>query len=151
MSLLDRLRSDTVLARKAAIGFQSVDPRRHRAALLIVLSGEVQMVGKNDGDRETTDEEATAMIRKFLKGVEENLTHRPGDEKLLNEKAVLEEYLPKAVDEAVLREEIARLAAASDMIFTVRDTKFVFDNMELRFPGQVTSKIVSSILKESAA
>lgn len=151
MSLLARLLSDTVLARKAAIGFQSVDPRRQRADLLIVLSGEVQMVGKNDGDRETTDEEAMALIRKFLKGVEENLTHRPGDEKLLNEKAVLEEYLPKPLDEALLREEIARLAAASDTTFTVRDTKTVFDAMELRFPGQVTSKTVSSILKESAA
>ncbi len=150
MSLLSRLRSDTVTARKAAIGFQSVDARRQRADLLIVLTGEVQMIGKNDGDRETTDEETTALIRKFLKGVEENLGHRPGDEKLLNEKAVLEEYLPKALDESVLRSEISAFAATRDEPLTVRDTKVVFEAIEAKYPGQTTSKTISSILKEAA-
>lgn len=150
MSLLERLRIDTVAARKAAIGKPVGDPAKARADLLVVLSGEVQMIGKNDGDRTTTDEEATALIRKFLKGVEENLGHRPEHPVLLREKAVLEEYLPQSLDETVLRSEIALFASTRDTPLTVRDTKAVFDALDAKFPGQTTSKTISAILKETA-
>lgn len=148
MTIVAQLRSAALTARKAAIGSLSDHPTRHRSDLLVVLSGEVQLVGKNNGDRETTDEEATAVIRKFLKGVEENLTYRPEDTKLLNEKATLEEYLPKSLDETVLRSEIALLAASRPAPFTVRDTKQVFEAIDAKFPGQVTSRTISAILKD---
>lgn len=153
MSLLERLRTDTVAARKSAIGKPAGDPAKTRADLLVTLSGEIQTLEKSEGftGRALTDNDITGVIRKFLKNAEDNLSRSPQDAKLLTEKAVLEGYLPDPLNEALLREEIARLAAASNMTFTVRDTKFVFDNMELRFPGQVTSKVISAILKESAA
>ena len=41
--------------------------------LLSTLVAEAVMVGKNDGNRETTDAETIAMIKKFLKNVNETL------------------------------------------------------------------------------
>ena len=63
MSLLTQLKKDSMLARKA------VD--RVRATLLSTLIGEAEMVGKNAGNRESTDEEVQQMIRKFLKNNQE--------------------------------------------------------------------------------
>ena len=59
MSLLAQLKKDSLLARKAADGV--------RATLLSTLIAEAEMVGKNAGNRESTDDEVQQTIRKFLK------------------------------------------------------------------------------------
>lgn len=72
--------------------------------LLSTLVAEAVMVGKNDGNRETTDAETVAMIKKFLKNVNETLTlmEEVGKDKtqVLREKEILESLLPKQLDEA---------------------------------------------------
>ena len=74
--------------------------------LLSTLVAEAVMVGKNDGNRETTDAETVAMIKKFLKNVNETLTlmEEVGKDKtqVLREKEILESLLPKQLDEAEL-------------------------------------------------
>ena len=63
MSLLAQLKKDSLLARKAA---DSV-----RATLLSTLIAEAEMVGKNAGNRESSDDEVQQTIRKFLKNNQE--------------------------------------------------------------------------------
>ncbi|MDD3676913.1 GatB/YqeY domain-containing protein [Thauera propionica] len=109
MSLLAQLKKDSMLARKAA---DSV-----RATLLSTLIGEAEMVGKNAGNRESTDDEVQQTIRKFLKNNQEALGVIKDAERravLEQESAILTAYLPPMATEeevkAFITDTVAGLA-----------------------------------------
>jgi uncharacterized protein len=56
MSMMDKLRADLLTARKE---------RSDMTGLLTALVGEAAMIGKNNGNRETTDEEVLRIVKKF--------------------------------------------------------------------------------------
>lgn len=101
--LLEKIKADQLSARKAG--------NKLNAVLLTTLIGEATMIGKNAGNRDTTDEETNKVIVKFIKGIDESLNYikngtadsLPDDRivTLEKEKEVLEKYLPKqlTVDE----------------------------------------------------
>lgn len=101
MSLLQRVRQDSLAARKARDGA--------RASFLITLLGEIERVGKDAGNRETSDTEALAVIQKFAKNLNEVLTVKPGDAQALFERGLLQAYLPEQLSGSTL-------AAAIDAI-----------------------------------
>ncbi|HQZ01616.1 MAG TPA: GatB/YqeY domain-containing protein [Thauera sp.] len=106
MSLLTQLKKDSMLARKA------VD--RVRATLLSTLIGEAEMVGKNAGNRESTDEEVQQTIRKFLKNNLEALSVITDAERralLEQESVMLTAYLPPMATEAEVKTFIAGTVA----------------------------------------
>ncbi len=107
MSLLETLKKDSLAARKAA---DTV-----RATLLTTLIAEAQMVGKNAGNRESTDEEVLQTVRKFLKNNQEALAVIQDESRravLAEESAILGGYLPPVADEAKVRAFIADTVAA---------------------------------------
>lgn len=89
------------------------------ASLLTTLVGEASMIGKNDGNRESTDAEVTAVIKKFVKNIDESisaLSKNAGEnaERIATatkEKEILMAYLPKQLDEAQLRVEMQKIIA----------------------------------------
>ena len=94
MSLLAQLKKDSMLARKAADGV--------RATLLSTLIGEAEMVGKNAGNRESSDDEVQQTIRKFLKNNQEALAVIKDAERraaLEQESVILTAYLPPLASE----------------------------------------------------
>lgn len=100
MSLLQQIKDQQLAARLKKDALAS--------ALLTTLYSEAQMVGKNKG-QETTDDEVIAVVRKFLKGVNETLEalrgsiNRQDDARCttaLREKEILESYLPQSPDRA---------------------------------------------------
>lgn len=105
MALIDQLRADLLEARKAHNDIKS--------GLLTALVGEAAMVGKNNGNRETTDEEALKVVKKFLDNAKETrglLAERNATEALAKIEAeitVLEAYMPNQLSEAELRGVIA--------------------------------------------
>lgn len=105
--LLHTIQAASVAARKAR--------DTARATLLVTLFSEAQRAGKDDGNRDSTDEEVLKTVRKFLKGVDEFIGHaqQAGDEAKLTELAVertiLEAFLPQQADEVTLRAAIADL------------------------------------------
>ena len=106
MSLLAQLKKDSMLARKAADGI--------RATLLSTLIGEAEMVGKNAGNRESTDDEVQQTIRKFLKNNQEALAViKDADRRtaLEQESAILVAYLPPMASEAEVKAFIADTVA----------------------------------------
>ncbi len=107
MSLLAQLKKDSMLARKAADGI--------RATLLSTLIGEAEMVGKNAGNRESTDDEVQQTIRKFLKNNQEALAViKDADRRaaLEQESAILAAYLPPMATEAEVKAFIAEIVAS---------------------------------------
>ena len=106
MSLLAQLKKDSMLARKAADGM--------RATLLSTLIGEAEMVGKNAGNRESTDDEVQQTIRKFLKNNQEALGVIKDEERratLEQESAILSAYLPPLASDAEVKAFIATTVA----------------------------------------
>jgi uncharacterized protein YqeY len=76
------------------------------AGLYTTLLGEAQMIGKNDGNRETTDNEVISVVKKFIKNIDETvsaLTTRNQDASVfLKERQALEVFLPKQLNEPQL-------------------------------------------------
>jgi len=62
MTLMEQIKTAQVTARKTGA---------QEASLLTTLLGEAAMVGKN-ANRETTDQEVVAVVKKFVKNIDEN-------------------------------------------------------------------------------
>lgn len=103
MALLDRIKSDALEARKA---------KANTAGVLVTLIGEANTKEKSFKEqRALTDDEVLAIVKKFLKNIDETLrvltpaVAPAGEaavnlEKLLAEKSALEVYLPVQMSEA---------------------------------------------------
>lgn len=98
MTLMEQIKTRQIAARKAG------DPQ---ASLLTTLLGEAAMVGKNAG-RETTDQEVVAVVKKFIKNVDETIAALQARNQLFAsyavEREVLEQFLPMQLSEAALIE-----------------------------------------------
>lgn len=106
MSLLSQLKKDALLARKSSSAV--------RATLLTTLIAEAEMVGKNAGNRESSDDEVQGTIRKFLKNNQEALAVIKDEQRrtaLQEEAAILGEYLPPMATEADVKALIAETVA----------------------------------------
>lgn len=140
MSLLNRLRADHLAARKAN---DSV-----RKGLLTALIGEAQMVGKNNGNRESTDAEVIGMVRKFIKNAEE--TKRVLPEAIKHtaqaEIDILVGYLPQQMDESQLREVIYQFRIANPHAKIGDAMKFLKERYEGQYDGKIASTAVKSVL-----
>lgn len=102
MSLIENIKSDILTAKKAK---ESV-----KATLLVTLFSEASNVGKNAGNRQTTDEETVAVIKKFKNNATETLTHleKSGmDASVVKQEIeILDSYLPEQYNESKLTEII---------------------------------------------
>lgn len=111
MSLIAKIKTDLLEARKARTDAA-------RTALLTSLSSEIAMKGKTDGNRETTDEEALAILRKFVKNADQTLADltKAGRDSgaVQHELAILKSYLPAAPTDEELEAAIGEILAGSD-------------------------------------
>lgn len=149
MSLITQIKTDLVEARKARTD-------KERIALLTTLSSEIAIVGKNDGNRETRDDEALAVIRKFVKNADQTVTNLESAGRdtatVQNELAILKSYLPTAPSadeiEAATREIIAgaensggKPAALRGLV--MKELKARFGD---RFDGAAAAPVVGRVL-----
>ena len=91
--LLDKIKADLLEARK--------NKWQGKVNLLTTLVSEATMIGKNDGNRETTDAETVQVIQKFIKNTLETMfalehTGRWDESDAAEiELRILERYLPQ--------------------------------------------------------
>jgi uncharacterized protein YqeY len=139
MSLLETIKNDSLKARRA----NDLVAKN----LLVTLLSEAEMVGKNDGNRETTDAEVTVVIRKFLKNINETLAFGVvSDHRLLilqTERNLLSAYIPEELSSDELNAAIAEIGGG----LTIKDTGRVMGILNTKFPGRVNGRAVSDILK----
>lgn len=132
MTLIEQIRQKQIQARKE----RSAD-----ASLLTTLLGEAEMVGKNAGNRAPTDEEVVTVIKKFIKNIDETLAvikHPEASAQLVGEKAALEKFLPKQLDEDTLR-----------MITkNCKDLPDFMRYLKQEYAGRYDGKLASTIAKE---
>lgn len=143
MTLLEKIKQDNIAARKAKDTVKS--------ALLTTLVSEISNIGKNDGNRETTEPESIAVVKKFIKGVDETLKalEFSSDSRVLvaiEEKKILESYLPTQLS------EIELMAVVDQIISTLADRSpkqmgVVMKRLKELHDGQYDGKIASGIIK----
>jgi uncharacterized protein YqeY len=92
MTVIEKLKKESIRLRK--------DRSPVAASIQFALS-EIEKIGKNAGNRATTDDEAIRVIQKIVSTINENLTHADTGRKVhLNyEKTVLESVLPQMATE----------------------------------------------------
>lgn len=138
-----------------AIQAASLEARKNkdtaRADLLVTLYAEAQRVGKDAGNRESTDAEVLQVVRKFLKNVDEFLraTKEPHKVAALQlEKQVLEYFLPAQADEAALRAAIADVVAQLAQK-SPKAMGAVMAALKERFGGNYDGALASRLAREA--
>jgi len=135
MKLIQEIKQKQIAARKAG----SVE-----VSLLTTLLGEASMVGKNAG-RETTDQEVVAVVKKFIKNIDETvsaLTSRGQDAaSFLAERTVLERFLPLQLT------ELALMNIAKNHKSMPEFMKFLKENHAGQYDGKLASIVAKNIYK----
>lgn len=135
--ILQKINSDKLFAMK------NKDTLKYN--LLCSLYAECYNIGKNSGNRETTDDECYAVIKKFIKNNTENIqliTDSRITEKFLIENAILTNYLPKQLTNLELEHII------SDYIKSgLNSVGNIMSKLKLEYANQYNNKEASLIIK----
>lgn len=138
--LIERIKADLLTARKARATVA--------ANSLTALVGEAVMVGKNAGNRESTDEEVVATVRKFLKNLEEtkrNLVAHNKDTSVCEEEIVIiSRYLPQQMSADELRSAITVIVAET----AGANMGVVMKVLKEKYAGLYDGKLASTLTKE---
>jgi uncharacterized protein YqeY len=92
MSIVEKLKAESIGLRKA---------KNPVAASIQFALSEIEKVGKNSGNRATTDDEAIRVVQKLIATIDENLKHADESRAIqFNfEKRILESVLPQMASE----------------------------------------------------
>ena len=149
MTLIETIRKAQLQARK--------EKRAADASTLTTLIGEAEMIGKNDGNRASTDAEVVNVIKKFVKNIDETLNVLAKDsskadrvEALTGEKALLVTFLPQQLSEDQLRTILGGFVSA----LTEKNPKMmgkVLASLKEQYAGQYDGALASKVAKELLA
>ena len=135
--LINTLRKDQLEARK--------NKDKLKSTLLTTLIGEASMIGKNNGNRESTDKEVFDVIKKFIKNINTTIELVEDVNDLKTEKTILESYLPKQLTEEEL-DNIIVSAIKENNYDNIKQMgaimKFLKDNYNGLYDGSTASKII---------
>lgn len=142
MSLLNRIKTVHLEARKA----------RNNTITLVLgsLISEAAMVGKNNGNRESTDAEVIATIKKFIANMQETLkvvNNEAQIKQITAEIAAISQFLPAQLTEAELIVAIEK--AVSDVGATsIKEMGKVMKVLKERHDGAFDGAQASAIVKQ---
>lgn len=140
MSLMEQIKRDQLEFRKQR---QSVE-----VGVLTTLIGEASAIGKNNGNRETTDTEVIALVKKFLDNNNDTIKilieggQQEKADNLLKENAALQVYVPKQMSEQEIRDALATCS---------KEIGKIMGHFKKSFPGMYDGALVSRLAKEYVA
>ncbi|MCK5612749.1 GatB/YqeY domain-containing protein, partial [Candidatus Pacearchaeota archaeon] len=137
MPLLNKIKNDLYNARKAS--------DRVALTILTTLYAEAAMKGKNSGNRESTDEEVTATITKFVKNAKELLSHIEDIEtkdKITSEISVYEAYLPSQMSKEELTSVITNIMEIKEGDI-IPNIGMVMKHLSANYNGMYDGKLAS--------
>ena len=143
MSKIDEVRADMVKAMKA----KDKDTKETLSMLLAALKNKAI-----DKREDLTQEEETQVILKEIKQTKETLDMTPADRTEIIEEcnkrlAVLEQYAPKMMDEAEIKEVVASVLAEMGLDApTAKDKGKIMKNLMPKVKGKADGKLVNKIV-----
>lgn len=142
MSLLSTIKQQQVQARLAR--------ESATASTLTTLLGEASAVGKNDGNRETSDDEVVAVIKKFIKNIDETISsmvERNLDHSSFTaERALLESFLPKQLTADELEVIVAEFIS-DEGLSGARNMGVVMKHLQTEYAGKYDGKVASTVVR----
>jgi len=142
--LINQIKSDALIARKA----RKIDT----ATLLTTLYSEASMIGKNLGNRESTDQEVLQVIEKFIKNANEVkeilLKNNKDVSHVDNEIKVLSKYLPQKMSYNELENVIRDIVEALKDINSEVQMGKVMSVLKNSYGGTYDGKMASEIVKK---
>lgn len=143
MTLLNQIKADQLAARK--------NRETLKATLLTTLIGEATAIGKNDGNRDTTDAEVVTVVNKFIKNINDLLTALNGAEggaalQANAELVILDAYRPKQLTAEQLTVIIADLKAEVGAS-TIKEMGKVMGALKTKYQGQYDGNVASQLIK----
>lgn len=147
MSIMNAIKSAQIEARKAK--------DESKASALTTLIGEANMIGKNAGNRETTDAEVLSVIKKFIKNIDETVEILSKDlapnsvkiQALQAEKVLLSNFLPKQMSESEVKVAIEQIIAKMNLSGP-KAMGAIMKEMKSQYDGSYDGSMVSRISKE---
>jgi hypothetical protein len=146
--LLDTLRADQLAARKAK--------NATKAALLTTLVAEAARVGKDAGNRDSTDDEVLKTIQKFVKNAGDTraaLVSRDGSADALKtvdeEIAILNAYLPKQLSDKELTRLIEDFVQANPGAQMKDVMGFLSREHKGTYNGKSANVIATEVIKQA--
>lgn len=142
MNLMTQLKTDQLQARK--------DRDTVKATLLTTLIGEAATIGKNDGNRETNDQEVIQVVKKFIKGMDETLAilNQRGDQNTAQavelEKSILAAYLPQQMSAEQIKDALEKSGLTLNKGVCM---KYLKDNFAGQYDGKQAAQVIDSLLK----
>ena len=143
MSKIDEVHADMVKAMKA----KDKDTKETLSMLLAALKNKAI-----DKREDLTPEEETQVILKEIKQTKETLDMTPADRTEIIEEcnkrlAVLEQYAPKMMDEAEIKEVVASVLAEMGLDApTAKDKGKIMKNLMPKVKGKADGKLVNEIV-----
>ena len=143
MSKIDEVRADMVKAMKA----KDKDTKETLSMLLAALKNKAI-----DKREDLTPEEETQVILKEIKQTKETLDMTPADrtdiiDECKKRLAVLENYAPKMMDEAEIKEVVASVLAEMGLDApTAKDKGKIMKNLMPKVKGKADGKLVNEIV-----
>jgi len=146
MSILQKMKKDNLKARK--------EKDQVRVGILTLAISEIEKVGKDNGNRETTDDEAVGVLRKMKKSLEETyvLMEKGGNtpmgemDKVKKESSIVSEYLPQLMSREDLEILIKDIVAHDSNINLGKVMKFLSSQYKGKYDGKMASEIARKIL-----
>ena len=139
--LIEQVQQQLLQARKAK------DSRL--VTILTTLFGEAQMIGKNAGNRQTTDAEVIALTKKFIDKIDETLSLVKDEQKRVElnfEKQVLSQFMPAMLSEQELTQEIQKILQSLPVV-DKKAIGLVNKSLKENFAGRYNGQQVNEMLK----
>lgn len=141
MSLLSNIKAAQLQARKNRDAIAT--------NVLTTLVGEAEAVGKNAGNRESTDAEVVAVVKKFIKNMDETLAliNQPqAVADLQYERSIVSQYLPQQLTSDQLKGILESLTNELNA-HTLREMGKIMKVLKERFDGQYDGALASTLIK----
>lgn len=135
---MQQIKDDQLTARKE---------KSWKAQALTTLLGEAAMIGKDDGNRETTDVECVAVIKKFVKNMEETAKLAGMDDHAAMEIDMLNEYLPQQIEGMRLEMTLTGIITAVKAT-SMKDMGSVMKELKTNYAGRYNGSEASTLIKE---
>lgn len=145
MLLIQQIKKDQLTARKNK---QSVE-----STILTTLLGEACAVGKNNGNRESTDAEVVAVVKKFIKNNTDLMKLVDSESSVYfvarDENMFLSQYVPTQLAEDELRSLVQKRIITLDEItprLMGKIMAWLKENHDGQYDGKLASKVVRELL-----
>lgn len=149
MSIIKNIKDAQLAARKGG--------NKLKATLLTTLIGEAEIVGKNAGNRETTDSEVIAVLKKFEKGMIETIGYLKCDREshtpsiaidvLNDELQIIREFMPVKLTDLQIQNDINTVMQEQNLAKEQKSLGVVVKALKEKYGDQFDGQQVSTQFK----